>query len=147
MPSFNKVVLVGNVTRDVELRHIPSGMAVTEIGLAVNDRVKKGEQWVDEVTFVDCTLWGRTAEVACEYLSKGASVLIEGRLKLETWEKEGQKHSKLKVVGEKMQMLGAKTSDGVRKPDAEQREPAKSSPKDMAIPARSGATDPDDIPF
>jgi single-strand DNA-binding protein len=83
-------------------------MAVTDIGLAVNDRIKRGNDWVDEATFVDITLWGRTAEVACEYLAKGASVLIEGRLKLEQWEKEGTKHSKLKVVGEAMQMLGGK---------------------------------------
>ena len=107
MASFNRVILVGNLTRDPELRYIPSGTAVSEIGLAVNDRVKRGDQWVDETTFVDITLWGRTAEIANEYLSKGSPVLIEGRLKLDRWEKDGQKHSKLKVVGERMQMLGA----------------------------------------
>ena len=106
MASFNRVILVGNLTRDPELRYIPSGTAVSDIGLAVNDRVKKGDQWVDEVTFVDITLWGRTAEIANEYLSKGSPVLIEGRLKLDRWEKDGQKHSKLKVIGDKLQMLG-----------------------------------------
>ena len=108
MASFNRVILVGNLTRDPELRYIPSGTAVSEIGLAVNDRVKRGEQWVDETTFVDVTMWGRTAEVANEYLSKGAPVLIEGRLKLDSWEKDGQKRSKLRVVCEKMQMLGSR---------------------------------------
>ena len=109
MASFNKVILVGNLTQDVELRYIASGMAVTDIRLAVNDRVKKNDQWVEETTFVDITLWGRTAEVANEYLSKGSSVLIEGRLKLDTWESnEGQKRSKLKVIGERMQMLGGR---------------------------------------
>src|SRR6476659_11474676 len=112
MASYNRVILVGNLTRDPELRYIPSGTAVSEIGLAVNDRVKKGEQWVDEVTFVDVTLWARTAEIANEYLSKGSSVLIEGRLKLDRWEKDGQKHSKLRVVGERMQMLGGKAGGG-----------------------------------
>jgi single-strand DNA-binding protein len=112
MASFNRVVLVGNLTRDPELRYIPSGTAVSEIGLAVNDRVKKGDQWVDETTFVDVTLWGRTAEVANEYLSKGSNILIEGRLKLDTWEKDGQKRSKLRVVAEKMQMLGGKGEGG-----------------------------------
>ncbi len=112
MASFNRVVLVGNLTRDPELRYIPSGTAVSDIGLAVNDRVKRGDQWVDEATFIDITLWGRTAEIANEYLSKGSSVLIEGRLKLDRWEKDGQKHSKLKVIGERLQMLGAK--DGSR---------------------------------
>jgi len=112
MASYNRVVLVGNLTRDPELRYIPSGMAVSDIGLAINDRVKRNDQWTEETTFVDVTLWGRTAEVANEYLSKGSSVLIEGRLKLDTWEKDGQKRSKLKVVGEKMQMLGAKGGGG-----------------------------------
>lgn len=112
MASFNRVVLVGNLTRDPELRYISSGTAVSEIGLAVNDRVKRNDQWVDETTFVDITLWGRTAEVANEYLSKGSSVLIEGRLKYDTWEKDGQKRSKLRVVGEKMQMLGGRNGGG-----------------------------------
>jgi len=106
MASFNRVVLMGNLTRDPELRYISTGTAVSEIGLAVNDRVKKGDQWVDEATFVDVTLWGRTAEVANEYLSKGSNILIEGRLKYDTWEKDGQKRSKLRVVAEKMQMVG-----------------------------------------
>lgn len=108
MASYNRVILVGNLTRDPELRYIPSGTAVSEIGLAVNDRVKKGDQWVDETTFVDVTLWARTAEVANEYLSKGSSVLVEGRLKLDSWEKDGQKRSKLRVVADKMQMLGGR---------------------------------------
>jgi single-strand DNA-binding protein len=108
MASFNRVVLMGNLTRDPELRYIGSGTAVSDIGLAVNDRVKKNDQWVEETTFVDVTLWGRTAEVANEYLSKGSSVLIEGRLKLESWEKDGQKRSKLKVVAERMQMVGGR---------------------------------------
>jgi single-strand DNA-binding protein len=112
MASFNRVILVGNLTRDPELRYIPSGTAVSDIGLAVNDRVKKGDQWVDEVTFVDITLWGRTAEIANEYLSKGSPILIEGRLKLDRWEKDGQKHSKLKVVGDRLQMLGSKGEGG-----------------------------------
>jgi single-strand DNA-binding protein len=112
MASFNRVILVGNMTRDPELRYIASGTAVSDIGLAVNDRVKKGDQWVEETTFVDVTLWGRTAEIANEYLSKGSPVLIEGRLKLDRWEKEGQKHSKLKVIGERLQMLGGRGEGG-----------------------------------
>jgi len=113
MASFNRVILVGNLTRDPELRYIPSGTAVTDIGLAVNDRRKNAQgEWIDETTFVDVTLWARTAEVASEYLSKGAPVLIEGRLKLDTWEKEGKKQSKLRVVGERMQMLSARGQGG-----------------------------------
>ncbi len=113
MASFNRVILVGNITRDIEVKYLQSGMAVTEIGLAVNDRRKnQAGEWVEETTFVDITLWGRTAEVAGEYLSKGSPVLIEGRLKLDQWETEGQKRSKLKVIGERMQMLGGRGGGG-----------------------------------
>lgn len=108
MASFNRVILVGNITRDIELRYTQGGTAVTELGMAVNDRVKRNNEWVDETTFVDVTLWGRTAEVASEYLGKGSSILIEGRLKLDSWEQEGQKRSKLRVVADRMQMLGAR---------------------------------------
>lgn len=111
--SFNRVILLGNLTRDPELRYTPSGTAVTDIGLAVNDR-RKGQtgEWIEETTFVDVTLWGRTAEIASEYLSKGSSALIEGRLKLDTWETDGQKRSKLKVIGEKLQLVGGRGSGG-----------------------------------
>jgi single-strand DNA-binding protein len=95
------------------VKYLQSGMAVTELGLAVNDR-RKGQngEWVEETTFVDVTLWGRTAEVAGEYLSKGSPVLIEGRLKLDQWETDGQKRSKLKVIGERMQLLGSRGGGG-----------------------------------
>jgi len=116
MRSYNRVILVGNMTRNVELKYTASGTAVTDIGLAVNDRRKNNQtgEWIDETTFVDVTLWGRTAEVAGEYLSKGSSVMIEGRLKLDTWETDGQKRSKLRVVGEKLLMLGGGQGGGNR---------------------------------
>src|SRR6266436_921799 len=110
MASYNRVVLMGNVTRDPELRYVPSGMAVTDLGLAVNDRRKGANgEWIEETTFVDVTLWGRTAEIASEYLGKGSPALIEGRLKLDTWEKDGKKNSKLKVVGENLKLVGSKS--------------------------------------
>ena len=113
MASYNRVILVGNLTRDIELRYIPSGQAVSDVTVAVNDRRKTANgDWVDEPTFVDVTLWGRNAEVASEYLGKGSPVLIEGRLKLDRWETEGQKRSKLRVICEKMQMLGGRTGGG-----------------------------------
>lgn len=113
MASFNRVILIGNLTRDPELRYIPSGMAVTEIGLAVNDR-RKGPNgdWIEETTFVDVTLWGRTAEVVTEYCTKGSPLFVEGRLKLDSWEKEGKKNYKLRVVGEKIQFLGTRGGQG-----------------------------------
>ena len=113
MASYNRVILIGNLTRDPELRYTPSGMAVTDIGLAVNDRRKTPNgEWVDEPTFIDITLWGRTAEVVSEYCTKGKPLMVEGRLKLDTWETDGQKKSKLKVIGEKVQLLGTKDGGG-----------------------------------
>ncbi|MGI9454022.1 MAG: single-stranded DNA-binding protein [Pirellulales bacterium] len=107
--SMNRVFLMGNVTRDPELRYISNGSAVTEIGLAINDRRKSSTgEWVEETTFVDITLWGRTAEIAGEYVTKGAPLLIEGRLKLDMWEKEGKKNSKLRVVGDRMHLIGSR---------------------------------------
>ena len=148
MASFNRVILVGNLTRDVEIRYTPSQLAVTEIGLAVNDRVKKQGEWGDEATFVDITLFGRTAEVAGEYLSKGSPVLIEGRLKLDQWEQEGQKRYKLKVVGEKMQMLGGRSggSGGGNRAPAQQHQQAASAPSQPQ--SQPAASPPDDeVPF
>lgn len=112
MASFNKVVLVGNLTRDPQLRYTPKGTAVAEIGMAIS-RVwfdQATNQKKEETTFVDVTLWGRQAEVAGEYLVKGRPVLIEGRLHLDTWDdkESGQKRSKLKVVCEQMQLLGSR---------------------------------------
>lgn len=113
MASFNRVILLGNLTRDIEIRHLQSGTVVGDVGLAVNDRRKTAAgEWVDETSFFDVTLWGRTAEVAAQYLSKGSPMLVEGRLKQETWEKDGQKRSKVKVICEKMQMIGGKQGGG-----------------------------------
>jgi len=113
MASFNRVILMGNLTRDPELKYIQSGMAVSEIGLAVNDR-RKGQngEWIEETTFVDITLWGRQAEIVCEYCSKGRPLFVEGRLKYDTWETDGQKRSKLRVVGERVQLLSSREGGG-----------------------------------
>lgn len=116
MASFNKVILMGNLTRDPQVRYTPGGSAVAEIGLAVNRSWfdKQTNSRKEEVTFVDVTLWGREAEVAGEYLAKGRPVLIEGRLQLDTWDdkQSGQKRSKLRVVCEHMQMLGSRGDGG-----------------------------------
>lgn len=137
MASFNKVVLMGNVTRDVEVRYTPNGTAVADVGLAVNEKYKKGEEWVEDTTFVDVTVWSRTAEIAGEYLSKGSPVLFEGRLKLEQFEVEGQKRSKLKVVAESMQLLGSKKD----KPEAEEK------PKAATKPKKAKAESEEEVPF
>ena len=133
MANFNRVILVGNLTRDIELRETPGGASVADAGLAVNDRRKQGDDWVDETSFVDLTLWGRTAENAAQYLSKGSPILVEGRLKQDSWENEaGEKRTKLKVVVDKLQFLSNK------KESSENSEPvaagASSSKGDGDIP-------------
>ncbi len=107
---YNRVILVGNLTRDIELRYLQSGTAVGSTGIATNRRFKSamGEQR-DEVMFIDITFFGRTAEVANQYLKKGSKVLIEGRLKLDSWEDpNGNKRSRHSIVVENMQMLDSK---------------------------------------
>jgi primosomal replication protein N len=111
MASVNKVIIIGNCTRDPELRYTPKGTAVTDLGLAMNRSfASDGGERREETTFVDVTLWGRTAEIAKEYLSKGRQVYIEGRLQMDSWEDKtsGQKRSKLKIVGEQMTLLGSR---------------------------------------
>lgn len=142
MSGYNKVIILGNLTRDVELRFTPSNTAVADIGVAVNERRKDSSgQMIEETTFVEVTLWGRTAEVAAEYIGKGSPILIEGRLKLDTWESEGAKRSKMKVVCEKMQLLGSGKGKG--KPAANDAGGGAAPTNDGGEPVAGG----DEIPF
>ena len=107
MASFNKVLLMGNLTRDPELRFTSNGSALAKFGLAVSRKYKAGEEWKEEVCFVDITVWGKQAENCAEYLSKGRPVFIDGRLQFSSWETDdGQKRSKLEVVANMVQFLG-----------------------------------------
>ena len=153
MASFNKVILLGNLTRDPEVRYTPKGSAVADLGIAVNRvyTTDSGEKR-EETTFVDVTFWGRTAEVAGEYLKKGRPVFVEGRLQLDTWEDKtsGQKRSKLKVIGETMQLLGGRPGGGGGG-DAEEGGGTSraASGKSTTPPPKSAPAKPDDdeIPF
>ena len=111
MANLNKVLLIGNLTRDIELRYTPKGSAVTDISMAINRTytLESGERR-EETVYVDVVLWGRQAELASQYLHKGRPVFIEGRLQLDTWDDKetGQKRSKLRVVGEQMQFIGGR---------------------------------------
>src|SRR5580765_3443988 len=115
MASFNKVMLLGNLTRDPALKYTPSQQAVCEIGVAVNRKFKtaSGEDR-EEVTFVDCTAWGKQAEVINQYMTKGKPIFIEGRLKLDQWEDKqgGGKRSKMTVVIENFQFVGGRDGQG-----------------------------------
>ncbi|MFY8215512.1 MAG: single-stranded DNA-binding protein [Chthoniobacterales bacterium] len=115
MANVNKVILIGNVTRDPEIKYTAKGSAVTELGMAINRYfTTDGGEKREETTFVDVTLWGRQAEIAGEYLKKGRPVFIEGRLQLDTWDDKasGQKRSKLRVVAENLQLLGGRPGAG-----------------------------------
>jgi single-strand DNA-binding protein len=110
MASLNRVLLMGNLTRDIEMRYTPSGMAVAQLGLACNRKYRdsKTNELREEVTFVDIDVFGKQAETAHQYLSKGRPVFIEGRLKFDQWDDKqtGQKRSKLKVVADRIQFIG-----------------------------------------
>ncbi len=118
MANLNRVFLMGNLTRDVEMRYTPSGMAVGKFGLAINRKYKdtKTNEMREEVTFVDIEVWGKTAETAHQYLAKGRPVFVEGRLKLDQWDDKqtGQKRSKMFVVADRMQFIGGAASGGAR---------------------------------
>ena len=131
MASFNKVLLMGNLTRDPELRYTSGGTAVASFGLAVNRKFKQGEEWKDEVCFVDITVWAKQGENCAEYLNKGSLAFIEGRLNYQTWEdkQSGQQRSKLEVVANNVQFL---TKQGDK--------------KDMGS-GSSSVSDDDDVPF
>ena len=158
MASFNKVILLGNLTRDPELRYTPKGSAVCDLGLAVNRSytLDNGEKR-EEVTYVDVVLWARLAEIAGEYLKKGRPVFIEGRLQLDTWDDKtsGQKRSKLRVIGETMQLLGSRPSGagggggGGAEGGGDEERPARSGGKPSAPPKAAAAAEPDEdeIPF
>lgn len=111
--NMNKVLVAGNLTRDIETRQAGQS-TVASIGLAINRRYRAGSEWKEEVAYIDCEAWGKTAETMAAHLSKGRSVFIEGRLKLDTWQdkKDGSNRSKLKVVVENFQFVGGQESRG-----------------------------------
>jgi len=125
--SYNRVVVLGNVTRDPQVKYTTGGTAVCELGMALNNKYKDKQsgQMKDSTTFVDVTLLGRTAEIAGEYLAKGRQCLVEGRLQLDTWDdrETGQKRSKLKVVCEQLTLLGGKQAERSEKQSERSSEP------------------------
>jgi single-strand DNA-binding protein len=153
MASFNKVILVGNLTRDPELRYTPKGTAIAKIGLAVN-RVWTNEagEKKEEVTFVDVDVFGRTAENVGQYMRKGRPILVEGRLRLDQWDDKqtSQKKSKLGVVAETVQFLGSPTGGGegggASAPAPARQRPAAAAPAGEPVEG-DGPPESDDVPF
>ncbi len=143
--NINSVVLVGNLTKDPELRHTPSGTAVTTLRIAVNDRVKRGEDWTDAAYYFDVTVWGRTAENCAQYLAKGRPVGVQGKLTWREWDaQDGSKRQSVEVVADNVQFLGSRGEDGGGQ--GQQFVPAGAAqPSTDDFPAAAAADD--DIPF
>jgi single-strand DNA-binding protein len=155
MANFNKVLLMGNLTRDPEVRYTPKGTAIANIGLAVNRTwtTENGEK-KEEVTFVDVEVWGRQAETIGQYMAKGRPIFIEGRLKLDQWDdkESGQKRSKLKVVCEGFQFIGAPKGGGgsevsEQPPERPQRSSRTTAPPKSEEGAPAAGEGDDNIPF
>ena len=155
MANFNKVLLMGNLTRDPEVRYTPKGTAVGDLGIAINDSYKAQDGTIKEtVTYVDIEVWGRQAEICKQYLTKGRPVFVEGQLKLDQWEQDGQKKSKLKVRADRVQFLGggpARTGGGGKQRSSSAT--SEDSARPAARPASTVSEDApplpndDDIPF
>ena len=111
MANFNKAILIGNITKDIELRYTPQGTAVANFSLAINRKYKSGEELKEDVTFIPIVAWGKTAEIINQYCHKGSPLMVEGRLQTRSWEKDGQKQYKTEVVAENIQFLGGKRED------------------------------------
>ncbi len=159
MPNLNRVMLMGNLTRDPELRYLPSNTPVVNVGLAINRKWKnqQGEQQ-DETTYVDCEAFGRSAEVMNQYLRKGRPVFVEGRLRLDQWQdREGQNRSKLKVVIDNFQFIdsrggGDMPSGGTAMHSGQDQQPSRTMSEPAGVPANNNAdahqpVGEDDIPF
>jgi len=132
MNSFNKVILLGNLTRDPEVRYIPSGTAVASFGLAVNRRYKQGTETKDEVSYIDIVVFGKTAENCGQYLNKGDAILVEGRLQQRRWDDKdsGQKRSKVEVVAQTVNFMPKRSGQGTGAGGKHDQEPAPEPPVD-----------------
>lgn len=112
MADVNHVILIGRLTRDAELKYTSGGQAVCKFALAVNRRKKNGDQWVEEANFFDVVLWGRAGEAINQYLTKGKQVAVEGELRQDRWEQDGQNRSKVEIMANNVQLLGGGTGGG-----------------------------------
>jgi len=135
MKDINSVILVGRLTRDAELKYLNTGTAICTFSIAVNRSVKKGDKWEDEASFFDITLFGKQGEVVTQYLTKGQQIAVSGELRQDRWEKDGQKHSRVVIVADSVQLLGGKRQDGNKAAPRAESEPLHPEPfEDDPIP-------------
>ena len=170
MADLNHVTLIGRLTRDAELKYTPGGLAISSFSIAVNRRRKNGDQWVDEVSYFDINLYGKPAESLKQYLTKGKQVAVDGELRQDRWEKDGQNHSRIYIAANNVQLLGGNTgssnysnaggyapannnsqgyNQGYSQPQ-NSYQPRYDAPHDQYDPGSSYGSDssfPEDIPF
>ena len=157
MADLNHVTLIGRLTRDAELKYTPGGLAISSFSIAVNRRRKNGDQWVDEVSYFDINLYGKPAESLKQYLTKGKQVAVDGELRQDRWEKDGQKFSRVSIVANNVQLLGGKSEGGQNQmaggaPRFQPRQDFSSMPT-QSMPdygdsfGDTGSDFPEDIPF
>ncbi|MDR1785045.1 MAG: single-stranded DNA-binding protein [Spirochaetaceae bacterium] len=160
MSDVNHVILIGRLTRDAELKYTAGGYPISNFAIAVNRRKKSGDQWVDEVSYFDITLFGKSAEALKQYLVKGKQVAVEGELRQDRWEQDGQPRSKVVIVANNVQLLGGGQSTGGSGPaqsgyppqgaPAQRYSPPQGDPPQTQDPPRQGGYEDDfedDIPF
>lgn len=135
MNDVNEVIIIGRLTKDMELKYLQSGSAVGKLSVAVNRSVKRGDQWADEASFFEATLFGKQAEALKQYLTKGKQVALSGFLKQDRWEKDGQKFSKISILADTVQLLGGKKDGGSNTPQPQAEAPVQADDY------------PEDIPF
>lgn len=149
--DLNSVVLVGNLTRDAEVTFMQSGMAVAAMSIASNRSRKSGEEWINEVSYYDISLYGKTAENLQQYLKKGQKIAVQGHLKQDRWEKEGQKYSKIRIICDAIQLVGGRlegNTSGNTAANNENTKPYNAVPAEAAmIQAEFGGEFQEDIPF
>ena len=170
MADLNHVTLIGRLTRDAELKYTPGGLAISSFSIAVNRRRKNGDQWVDEVSYFDINLYGKPAESLKQYLTKGKQIAVDGELRQDRWEKDGQNHSRIYIAANNVQLLGGNTgssnysnaggyapannnsqgyNQGYSQPQ-NSYQPRYDAPQDQYDPGSSYGSDssfPEDIPF
>lgn len=139
---FNKIILIGNLTKDPELRYTPQGTAVASFRIAVNSKIKQQGELKDETLFIGVVVFGKQAESAGQYLSKGRSVLVEGRLQERSWEKDGQKHSRMEVVASSVRFLSKKTQGSSEEIGGDSALRAADSAEDIAPPEETTDLEP-----
>jgi len=142
--AINSVVLVGNLTRDAALKYTSSGLAILEFSLAVNRRVKSGDTWTDEASFFDITLFGKAGESVSQYMTKGKQVSVQGELKQDRWEQDGQKRSKVVIIANDVRLLGGRGPGGGERFS---RDSGAQDERDSRGPSGPAAEFEDDIPF